>query len=181
MAERAVPIKYVLFSHYGKYEAEDFRDFIRSRHPRDVGNLKGVSYLLSHFRGLRELLTAPGHQGILVLFYSPGYAWFLENLAHAGDGNSPVTEHQREEEKRLDFAAEVKRFLGRKLKDAKLDDRVRFLTSHDLGVILNRTNEFHANLFRQFFVGPAKGLRYDSPKVVEAILRLRVLGNGVPV
>jgi hypothetical protein len=181
MAERPLPIKYVLFSHYGKYEETDFKDFSKEKHGRDLRDLKGISYLLSHFRGLRELLTAPGHQGILVLFYAPGYARFLEKLAHPGGGNPEPTPQQREEDQKLEFAAEVKRFVVHKLRDAKLDDRVRFLTSHDLGVILNQTNEFHANLFKEFFLGPAKGIRYDSPKVVEAILRLRVLGNGVPV
>ncbi|MFH2057143.1 MAG: hypothetical protein ABIJ61_14390, partial [bacterium] len=53
--------------------------------------------------------------------------------------------------------------------------------SLDLQVILGRVNIIFAEKFRTYFVGPAKGIRYDTPKIVEAILRLRLLGNGVPV
>ena len=55
-----IPVKYVLYSHYaykdGDGKEDDFRKF---RKGKLLKNLAGVRHLLSHSRGLRELLTAP--------------------------------------------------------------------------------------------------------------------------
>ena len=51
----------------------------------------------------------------------------------------------------------------------------------DLESILGRVNSVLAGKFADYFVGPEQGLRYDSPKVPEAILRLRLLGSGLPL
>lgn len=185
MSDESISAKYVLYSHYGYKDKEDFKAY-QSGTPLE--DLEGVRYLFEHLRGLKELLTSPGHEGILVLFYAPGYERFLEGLAHPEDDRQLLADKQPEENVaqyedrlRLRFARDVAECIQRRLAQEDLADRVRFLTSLDLRVVLGRVNAVAAGEFRRFFIGPARGLRYDSPKVVEAILRLRVLGNGVPV
>ena len=167
------PVKYVLYSHYSYGEAADHRAFIEGT---PVDELTGLQYLEQHFRGLRELLTAPGHEGLLVLFYSPGFEEFLTGVAE-----QKKPEDLLDDSVNLRFADEVAKCIRRKLAEAKLAEQVRFVTSLDLQVILGRVNVIFAEKFRTYFVGPAQGIRYDTPKIVEAILRLRLLGNGVPV
>lgn len=160
--------KFVIFSHYGR---EDFSEW----NGADVAGLPGVQHLASHFGELPTLLNAAGNEGMLVLFYAPGYARFLELLADPGSSNE-------EGDKKLAFARAVKAHIEGVIEgNDQLKDRVRFLVSDDLKVVLGKTNQIHAELFEQFFLGTGRDLRYDAPKVVEAVLRLRILGNGVPV
>ena len=74
-----VTVKHVLYSHYGAYERSDFDKF---KNGTAIGDLKGIIHLEKHFRGLKELFTTPGHDGLLVLFYASGFAEFLSGLAH---------------------------------------------------------------------------------------------------
>lgn len=179
MSNNAIPVKYVLFSHYGHLEKEDFKAFHQNDLP--IAGLRGVSYLLDHIRGLKELLTSPGHEGILVLFYASGYERFLKDLAGAVQEGPVEGSPPDDGLNRLNFAQAVATYVRARLKDENLTERVRFLTSHDLEIILGRVNAISSAQFERFFIGPARGIRYDSPKVVEAILRLRLLGSGVPV
>jgi hypothetical protein len=179
MNDSATPVRYVLYSHYGYNEDNDFRAYKAGAAPED---LEGTRFLISHFRGLKELLTVPAHEGLLVLFYAPGYDVFLDGLARGDDDEHLLADLDGDDDHlRLRFAKEVADYVTRRLTTEQLADRVRFITSFDLRPILGRVNAISAAKFRQYFLGPAKGIRYDSPKVLEAILRLRVLGNGVPV
>lgn len=185
MNDELIPVKYMLYSHYSAEEKEDFAAYKEGSQPED---LKGIRHLVDHFRGLKELLTSPGHEGLLVLFYAPGYERFLKGLtnreedAHLLQGQYPSESLKDYEERlRLRFAKDVAEYVQGRLKDEQLADRVRFLTSFDLRVILGRVNAIFAEQFKRFFIGWHKGIRYDAPKVVEAILRLRVIGNGIPV
>jgi hypothetical protein len=173
------PIRYVLYSHYAYKEKDDFEAYQKGT---PVAALDGVRHFLLHTRGLKELLAAPGHEGLLVLFYAPGYEKFLERLAQGGSLEALARPAGGDVESQpLEFAGNVARYIEQELEAQQLADRVRFLTSRDLTVILGRVNAIVAKQFQKFFIGPARGLRYDTSKVVEAILRLRVLGNGVPV
>jgi hypothetical protein len=181
MSDSAIPVKYILYSHYGYGESDDLKDYKNGTPPEE---LRGVRYLCSHLRGLDELLNAPGHQGLLVLFYAPGYERFLSALKR-GESETELLDDANPHDDlgiaKLRFASAVANCVREKLREAKLEGRVRFLTSLDLGQILGRVNAIDANAFARFVIGGMPGVRYDSPKVVEAILRLRVLGNGVPV
>lgn len=185
MSDNPIPVKYMLYSHFNAYEKDDFESYKRGCRVED---LQGVRYLIDHFRGLKELLTSPGHEGLLVLFYAPGYERFLEGLTRREDDayllaerHPGESEESYEEREHLRFAKTVAECVQRKLQAERLADRVRFLTSFDLRVILGRVNTILTEQFQQFFIGPRRGIRYDAPKVMEAILRLRVLGNGIPV
>lgn len=180
MSDTSIPVKYILYSHYGYEEKGDFEAYKKGAPPEQ---LRGVDYLCSHLRALRDLLSWSGHEGLLVLFYAPGYERFLKALARNEEDASLLADGYPTDDERqqLRFASTVAHYVRQKLRENQLDDRVRFLTSLDLRQILGRVNSIDAHEFERFFIGPARGVRYDSPKVVEAILRLRVLGNGVPV
>jgi len=173
------PIKYVLYSHYNKDEADDLKVYKREKQTTNFEKLNGVVHLQRHFRGLRELLTSPGHEGVLVLFYAPDKS-FDNLLLEITRGNLNPDDHRRHD-KSLCFAEGVAACVERKLAEEELADRVRFLTPSDLLLIFGPVNTIFAQAFRRYFIGQAPGTRYDTPKIVEAILRLRLLGNGVPV
>jgi len=168
-----VTVKYVLYSHYGANERSDFESFLKGMPP---DKLQGVQHLEQHFRGLKELLTSPGHEGLLVLFYAPGFAEFLKGIADRKSQEDLINKTDS-----LRFATVVANCVRKKLEAAQLSQRVRFVTSIDLGVIFGQVHTIFSENFRKYFIGAAEGLRYDCPKIPEAILRLRLLGNGVPV
>jgi len=178
----ALPVKFVLYSHYGYNHREDLKEYEANSALSDrkqyIAQLKGVRFLKEHFRGLKELLTTPGHHGLLVLFYAPGSGFesFLHGIAAGKDTNQLLNECAD-----LAFARDVAEHVNTELRDVRLDDHVRFITPLDLEVILGRVNAILRQEFPRYIVGRTPGIRYDTPKIPEAILRLRVLGNGVPV
>lgn len=173
------PIKYVLFSHYNAHEAKDFNTFKSQREKTDFDNLEGVAHLRRHFHGLRELLNSPGYAGLIVLFYAPdkSFETLLDGIRQGGFDSR----NKWEPDVSLCFADEVADCVNRNLVEANLNDRVRFLTPLDLLLILGTVNDILAQYFHHDMIGLAGGIRYDTPKMVEAILRLRLLGTGVPV
>ena len=71
--EPKFPVKYVLYSHYSAEEPKDFAHYTtqdkllnfakdKEAEAKCVLSLSGVRHLEKHFRALRELLTAPGHE-----------------------------------------------------------------------------------------------------------------------
>lgn len=169
-----MPAKYVLYSHYGAFEQEDLNAFKAGK--IDPEGFKGIRFLVEHLNGLKELLNTPGHAGLLVLFYAAGYHDFLDGLA---SGTS--IEQLWSESVPFRFAQSFRTCISQKLKEKQLENRVRIITPFELHDIFGRVNAIVADQLRYFFVGNAEGVRYDAPKVVEAILRLRLLGNGLPV
>ncbi|HLK56277.1 MAG TPA: hypothetical protein VKU00_06920 [Chthonomonadaceae bacterium] len=186
-SEKPDRVKYVLYVHYAFSEEADFKAYNEGTPPE---NLRCVHHLMNHIRGLKELLTSPGHEGQLVLFYAPGYERFLKFLAERQDIErlrqdiDHINLDQYEDPngvRQLRFAKAVGEYVQRELRKWNIAERVRFVTSFDLGVILGRANTVFAADFPVYFIGRAAGVRYDATKLVEAILRLRLLGNGVPV
>ncbi|HEU0298274.1 MAG TPA: hypothetical protein VFR37_02445 [Longimicrobium sp.] len=164
-----LPVKYVLYSHFGMHETADEAAFLaHGGRARFVETDKFRDYL----PGLKELLNTPGHEGLLVLFYAPGFPEFLEEIARRDRRKAPP---------KLRFAAAVAAQIKQTLVEVGLEERVRFITSLDLQELLGSVHPNFAENFRSFITGSAPGLRYDAPKIVEAIIRLRLLGTGVPV
>jgi hypothetical protein len=179
MDSGAGSVRYVLYSHYGYNEREDFSAYQRGD---KVEALEGVRRLLSHCRSLGELLTTPGHEGLLVLFFATGYERFLQALAKQKPENiEDLVSRDDLDSRPLRYVQEVAGYLRSKLKIEGLYHRVRILTCFELNVILGRVNAIFAGKFHRYFIGEPAGIRYDAPKIVEAILRLRLLGNGIPV
>lgn len=174
--EYPISVRYVLYSHYP--EGGDFSDYSSSKNP---SQLTRVKLLAKHLTGLRGLLTWPGYEGLLVLFYAPGFAKCLEGIAR---GEDEITLLQTYKE--LEFARAVETYLNRLLekKHRELLPRLRFITPLDLQRIFGRMNRKQWGITEQlqsWFVGRGEGVKYDSPKTVEAIVRLRLLGSGIPV
>jgi hypothetical protein len=176
-SESTSAVKYVLYTHYWQGQDDDFKAYQQDPRPE---TLTGIAELLAHMPGLRQLLTAPGHEGMAVIFYAPGYRRFLEAIAHS-ENIDELLRRDDADTLELRFARDVSVYVKTKLNELGLGARVRFLTPLDLRVILGRVNAIFASKFVTFFLGVNTGLRYDAPKVVEAILRLRLLGMGVPV
>src|SRR5437762_14288459 len=91
------PIKYVLYSHYNKDEIADLEVYKRKKETTNFEKLNGVVHLQRHFRGLRELLISPGHEGVLVLFYAPDKS-FDNLLLEIARGNLNPNNHRRHDE-----------------------------------------------------------------------------------
>ncbi|MFH2003076.1 MAG: hypothetical protein ABIK28_25640, partial [Planctomycetota bacterium] len=169
-----IPLQYILYSHYGAFEGADLMAY-KTGTPLD--RLPSVENIQMHLRGLQELLTTPGHEGMLVLFYyAPGLLDFLKGLELLYDDKKLLATYES-----LRFSSLVAECVRGKLAETNLRDRVRFITPIDLKVILGQAHAILAEKFQLYFVGPAAGVRYDTPKIVESIIRLRLLGNGVPV
>jgi hypothetical protein len=176
VTEDPIPVRYVLYSHYP--EGNDFKDYSSGKNPSELTRVK---LLVKHLTGLRGLLTWPGYEGLLVLFYAPGFAKCLEGIARGEDEITLVRTYQE-----LEFARAVETYLNRLLgeKYRELLPRFRFITPLDLQRIFGRMNRKMWKITEQlqsWFVGRGEGVKYDSPKTVEAIVRLRLLGSGIPV
>lgn len=175
--ENPTPVKYVLYSHYP--EGSDLEHYRRGTSP---DQLEGVQYLVRHFRGLRGMLTWPGYEGLLVLFYAPGFAKCLDGIANGKSAKDLVRDHEE-----LRFARAVDDYVQEVMKKdfKETVPRLRFITALDLHKVFGRMkNSNVAQWLRSWIVGDvgdSEGVRYDSPKIVEAIVRLRLLGTGVPV
>ncbi|MGZ8845655.1 MAG: hypothetical protein ACXW3C_04245 [Pyrinomonadaceae bacterium] len=171
--EHAFPVKYVLYSHYP--EGDDLKAYPE----RKVEELDGVKDLVRHLKRLQGLLTWTGFEGLLVLFYAPGLAECLDGI------QSRKTKEDLERNcKGLQFARAVDTYLQDRMREEYKDlvPRLRFVTALDLHKVFGRiTNSELAGYLKSWIVGDAGRGTYDSPKIVEAIVRLRLLGTGVPV
>jgi hypothetical protein len=174
------PVMYALYSHFGVFEDADFRNWSEAKRTKDLNPARGlqaVNHLRNHLRELKSLLTTPGHEGMLILFYSPGFRWMLDDLARDVYSTTDTKEH-------FELAADVADEVYRLLQDPeheKLAARLRFITAQDIKPLLERASTSQGDNFPLYFTGQTEGLRYDAPKIVEAIARLRLVGNGVPV
>ena len=167
-------VKYVLYTHYGYSEADDFKAWSSGTQPEQ---LAGVRYLADHLNELRQLLTSPAYEGILVLFYAPGFADSLDGIAMGKQREELLAQNDQ-----IRFAAQVGQCVAALLRThPELRIRVRIVTPIDLYDIFGRMNWATAQNLRWWFIGKSQAIRYDTPKIVEAIVRLRLLGSGVPV
>ncbi|PWU12328.1 MAG: hypothetical protein C5B49_16520 [Bdellovibrio sp.] len=170
-----LPTSYVLYSHFFFFEKQDFETFVKSAESQTV-ELKGLEVLRRYLPELRRLLTAPGSEGYLVIYYACGLKQFLEGV-QKGMRSREMPDKYPE----LRFAKAFSERFNRLLVSAQLGERIRFITSLDLGVVLDRVNVPSAEALQHFVLGDKPDMRYDIPKIPEAILRLRLLGSGAPV
>src|SRR5882724_1172899 len=173
-AEHAFPVKYVLYSHYPE-GIDDLKDYPEKK----VWDLDSVKDLVRHLKRLQGLLTWSGFEGLLVLFFAPGLAECLDGIA-----SRKSKEELEENCKGLQLARAVDTYLQGLMREEykELVPRLRFVTALDLHKVFGRiTNSKLAGYLKSWIVGDAGRGTYDSPKIVEAIVRLRLLGSGVPV
>ena len=153
--------KYILFTHLPKPFLE-----------RALKALENVADRLG------ACLNEPDAHGILVLFVDPGWLSLLNTI---GTDFNPVkmAEEFGEIEK-------IKKRVNTLLKDTPtLCDRLRLVTAETLYPILNNLRGgkpgLEATRLKKFLAGTEPGVRYDTTKVVEALVRVRHLGSGIPV
>src|SRR6185295_13616273 len=182
MSNDTFPVTYVLYSHFSEKEAADFTAFQKAKQDGLEGErldqfmhtLGGIKTLTSYFRGLKELLETPGHEGIVLLFYASGIEELLDNLSKTKA--ELIRDHPK-----LQFASRFGATFLAAAKAQQLERRVRMITAVDLHDILGRISPDIAQKAHVNVVGPEAGIRYDVPKIPEAVVRLRSLGHGVPV
>lgn len=182
MTTEKFPVSYVLYSHYSDKEAADYAAFQKAKEQglegdklnQQMRDLQGIKSLKRYFRGLKELLETPGHEGILLLFYASGFEELLDNLRKTKA--ELVKDHPK-----LEFAERFGAEFFEEVKANHLERRVRMITSLDLHDVLGQISEGIAQKAHVNVVGPEPGIRYDTPKIPEAVVRLRILGHGVPV
>ncbi|MEN6374998.1 MAG: hypothetical protein ABFD75_09490 [Smithella sp.] len=138
-------------------------------------NNKAWDLLDSKAARLSECLKSQEAPGMLVVFLDVGWLSLLNTI---GTDFDPVK--MAEEFYRID---EIEKRV-KKLK-TDLKDRLRLVTAKTLNPILNnlRGNKpgLEATRLKNFLVGNDPGVRYDTTKVAEAIIRVRHLGSGIPV
>src|SRR5438045_7847978 len=104
--KNSLPVRYVLYSHYP--EGDDPK-----RYPKKKPcELPGVKELVRHLKRLQGLLTWPGFEGLLILFYAPGLTECL-----AGIANREGKEYLEQNCKKLEFARAVDVYLQDLMKE----------------------------------------------------------------
>lgn len=112
-----------------------------------------------------------------MLFYAAGLAECFDGIV-----DNKSLDKLREDHPELRFAEAVSKHISEELgKDPELTRRVGFITALDLFSIFSRVKGADLDHLRLWFFGETQGVHYDAPKIVESIVRLRILGNGVPV
>ncbi|MEM9273470.1 MAG: hypothetical protein AAGA80_10980, partial [Cyanobacteria bacterium P01_F01_bin.143] len=171
--------------------------------PRFAGldlQLDGFKRIEHFMMRLKNLLNGENNQynGVLVLFYDAGLRQLLEEIRPVlffkddaqkeeivGNIKEELFERLRrlpdnkEEPRELKFGSVVGRMLTKLAKENGLTDNLRILTSLDLVDVFSEMSDVHE--LRDLFLGESGNIGYDSPKIIDAIIRLRLLGSGIPV
>lgn len=130
---------------------------------------------------IRRLLK--NNQGIMVLFLDTGLPDLLR-MIHPIKRDLSRIEAKREKQQLKnelsDRSSKIRKGekLGRKL-ESQLGTNVRVLTALDLVDVFGEMSAVE-NL-RKFLIGMQNEMQYDTPKFIEAIVRLRMIGSRVPV
>src|ERR1035438_2771467 len=138
-----IPVKYVLYAHYANLEKKDFQRWADGDGDKPAV-LDGIAFLVSQFAALRDLLTAPGYEGLVVLFYAPGLTECFLGIEEGQTREELLKEHAA-----LRFAQAVSSYIDGELeKDERLRARLRFVTALDLYDIFHGVNALDAEHLR---------------------------------
>lgn len=172
LTKNDLDVKYILFSHFAR---DDFKTWSTPGATTNVASLSSFKFLTMHFRELARLLNATANEGIMILFFSPGYDHFLEGMAVGKtvrniERTSPQLQYARAMKDAV--MAEANQY-------DQLARRLRFIIAQDLEPLFARWQK--SGSLRRWFIGRTEALRYDSPKMIEAIIRIRHIGSGIPI
>jgi hypothetical protein len=163
---------FILFTHYYLNEDADYASYLEGGYD----SFSGVDYLSRFLGGLRDLLCGK-KKGLLVLFYSHGWTRALSQLQRGGFLD-------KDAEKAIDFSNIFAQVVRARLHDrrfAGLADRLRIVTAKDLLNFFSGTRWDIAKNLDEWLVGESVKMTYDSPKLVDAVIRLRAMDSGIPV
>ncbi len=160
-------IDYALYTHFNLHEREDFVEWKKGHY-----NFEATSFLKTYWGQLLNLLAKRARKGVLIIFYAPGWVETFQGIQdnrgmEVGDDPEPR------------FAQRMKREILKSITNERLKRRLRIVTASDLVEIFRNIGWDLAGRLRDWFMGSS--MTYDSPKVIEAILRIRLLGSGIPV
>nr|VFK16451.1 MAG: hypothetical protein BECKLPF1236A_GA0070988_101473 [Candidatus Kentron sp. LPFa]VFK31888.1 MAG: hypothetical protein BECKLPF1236C_GA0070990_101513 [Candidatus Kentron sp. LPFa] len=156
----------------------DDYNYIVFMHLQDKGN--AWTALEEHVQWFDQCLnpTDKKLQGMLAIFVDPGWLSLLNTI---GTDFDPVK--MAKEFGRINEIEEKVHQL--KKEHFSIDKRVRLVTAKTLYPILNNLRGgkpgLEATRLKNFLVGNDPRVRYDTAKVVEAIIRVRHFGSGIPV
>lgn len=155
----------------------DFKiDYILFTHLPDED--KAWEALSNQAERLADCLENVAAPGMLVVFVDVGWLSLLNTIGTDFDPVKMAQEFGRivELKEKIDALKKEHR---------KLERRLRLVTAETLYEILNNLRGdkpgLAASRLKNFLVGNDPGVRYDTTKVVEAIIRVRHLGSGIPV
>ncbi len=137
---------------------------------------------------LETILTDP--EGHLVLWFDAFESEVLGNLSPADFRQVGSQELRKKRKKKLEGKHYTVTIAGKdhKKRGAWLKDlashvssfpKATLLTAFDLVDLLGEMSNVHE--LGAFLLGDRETVKYDSPKIIDAVLRLRLLGSGVPV
>ena len=162
-------VDYILFSHLAIKNEKD-----------------AVNKFSEYVQPLARLLDRDT-QGLLILFYDPGWLELLNTVGVNFDPIKFVAEFQKSDsvQKQINSILQSIPIQSPPAEKRTLEDRVRFITTADLYPIVNNLRGdrpgLEATRLRRFLGGNVKGMLYDTSKVVEAVIRLRHIGSSIPI
>lgn len=179
MTQKCLDFKYILFCHY---------NFNGKEKPTAEKDPKPVNFLSKYKNQLKDLLDDQHYPGLLVLFWHPGWIELLNTISADFDPHKFAVEYRRSEQQQNEInklLSSIEISVPLNCKTRYLNERVRFVTAQDLYKIINNLRGdrpgLEAKRLRKFLSGDVPRTRYDTPKVVEAIIHARHLGTNIPI
>lgn len=194
-------IHYVLYVHFNEKKEKDLEKVKGKLAGLDwdsFNNSKTKNYFFENIEldcikrinrfkdDLKELLQKGQEGGVLILFYDAGLRDLLENIhpvkfdydKDSKDSKEEIKKNLFNQYENLKFGKVVGELIKKFAKDG-LEDNIKILTSLDMVDIFTEMSDVQE--LRDFFIGEPGNIGYDSPKIVDAIVRLRLLGSSIPV
>jgi hypothetical protein len=132
---------------------------------------------------IKNLLETKGKEGLLILFIDTGLQELLSMIHPIQRELGRFEAKQAKKELKKDFrkrSKNLRKGANRALSlEKKLESNVRVLTALDLVDIFGEM--YDVENLKGFILGVHSEIRYDTPKFIEAIVRLRMIGSRVPV
>lgn len=190
------PRRYFLFVHYDTKEEEDFKwrgqhihllDRLTDRLKADLGYLAELLKPIKDTEGedwvgRAFLFVDPGWAKLLSLYHNPAMGVPAFQL---GASLQRIHEHIYERLAIVDCPFNAGCTNRNSVRFAQPPVPVQIVTARqllDLLDILDRNIDDHNKHFcKPFLVGGVEKMRYDAPKVVEAVLRIANIGRQVPI
>ncbi|MFY9825068.1 MAG: hypothetical protein WAM82_27065 [Thermoanaerobaculia bacterium] len=161
--------QYLLYTHWGiGNRPTDIDAWEQEKKNSERLDAPVCRYLIEVHDSLIELLNQT--DGVLVLFFDPGWKLALKPW--------PTDAERKELERAEKYSVEVGALLAGIFSGSS---RVHIVTVRELrDFIVGLLERDRPELYR-WFVGETGEGAYDSPKVIEAFLRVDLIGSGLPV
>ncbi len=177
-------VRYALYVHYDALWQEGFETWKQSctnNRSNDLPDgLQVVDDFSVHLEHLHRLLQneIESPPGVLILFLDYGLGSMLTEISDAGLPDKHAKSGLEEKIPELKFAELVRKKVWELTRIQGVEQCIRVLTPLDLVYIFKNMSQVSV---LKYVVGAEGQVRYDSPNFIEAIVRARLLGSGIPV